>query len=253
MASNKRRCTSFFLPAGWSREETTMMKGLSTGTNKVTYFTPDGRAVHNKAQLMRALGPKYDLTNFDYHSGKTTSHNMRKKAPLPHKLMKDGNEPMSIFRPSGLERLRKMKCKVVRNHPKSMSKNLANVNSRTSPLQVLHFKRFEPYMKKSKNNNILSNTELEHIFKSQKTKRGQEDMYMLLSQCYNHPDICRIGPLPTRHLVATVQTRNITSLKNRTSLSLLDFTENDFKLQEKKIQSIRAKLSAAQKEKKELK
>jgi len=243
-AVEKRRFTSFFLPAGWVREEGILAKGLSTGTLKVTYISPDGKKVHNKAQLIKALGHKYDLSNFDYQTGKN-NHSLAKKKKMANTYRpRDSNEPMVSFRRSGIDVLKKQSCTVVRNHMKSMSKTL-NHNHKSNPFQILHDKRFEPYIKRNKFKNVLSNAELEQVLKSQKSKRAQEDMYMLLAQRYNHPDLDRIGPLPTKEVIAA--SGKISSLKNRTSLSLLDFSEQDIKNQEALINRVRSQLTEAQK------
>lgn len=154
---------------------------------------------------------------------------------------------MVSFRQSGVDVLKKQSCTVLRNHMKSMSKTVGNT-TKSNPFQILHDKRFEPYIKRNKFKNVLSNAELEQVLKSQKSKRAQEDMYMLLAQRYNHPDLDRIGPLPTKDVIEA--SGKLSSLKNRTSISLLDFTDQDIRNQEALINRVRSQLSAAQKKQK---
>jgi len=57
------------LPKGWRRKEVVRKKGLSAGTIDVYYFTPDGRKVRSKPELVEAMGETLDLSGFDYNSG----------------------------------------------------------------------------------------------------------------------------------------------------------------------------------------
>ena len=58
------------LPAGWMRLATRRERGASIGKLDVCYYNPAGRKIRSKAELTKELGETWDLTNFDFMSGK---------------------------------------------------------------------------------------------------------------------------------------------------------------------------------------
>ena len=57
------------LPKGWMREAVIRKKGRSVGKNDVYYYTPDGKKIRTKNEMIKALGNTLDLSAFDYMSG----------------------------------------------------------------------------------------------------------------------------------------------------------------------------------------
>ena len=144
-----------------------------------------------------------------------------------------------------IEKLKNQKCNVIRNHMKSMSKSIqANVSTtpanKTIPYQILQEKRFEPYLKNVEASNLLSNKQLEHVLTQQKSETAREDMYILLAQRYNHSELNKIGPLPTKEILDS--SLKVSSLKSRSAISLIDYSWQDLKNQEVKIYQIRKQL-----------
>lgn len=66
------------LPSGWKREEIVRQSGLSAGKTDVYYLTPDGKKIRSKPQLARLLGDSFDLSAFDFRSGRTVYSACRK-------------------------------------------------------------------------------------------------------------------------------------------------------------------------------
>ena len=77
-----RRHEVIGLPKGWIREEMPRFADLAAfgggatngggrgGTNYDTaYYSPSGNRITTKSDLAEALGNKYDLTAFDFHTG----------------------------------------------------------------------------------------------------------------------------------------------------------------------------------------
>jgi len=60
------------LPKGWIREEVPRSAGGISGNRKsdVYYISPSGKRIRSKPELLKILGEHYDLSTFDYHSGK---------------------------------------------------------------------------------------------------------------------------------------------------------------------------------------
>lgn len=58
------------LPPGWTRLASRRERGASIGKLDVYYHNPAGRKIRSKAELTKELGDTWDLTNFDFMSGK---------------------------------------------------------------------------------------------------------------------------------------------------------------------------------------
>ena len=79
-----QRAECLALPKGWFREEhPRASSGINGGRRSdVYYISPAGKRVRSKPELLKALGSdRYDLTAFDYHSGKINPHLIRGAKP----------------------------------------------------------------------------------------------------------------------------------------------------------------------------
>ena len=65
------------LPPGWTREAARRERGVSAGKIDVYYWSPSGKKMRSKSELMRELGDTWDLTNFDFMSGKMVASLMK--------------------------------------------------------------------------------------------------------------------------------------------------------------------------------
>ncbi|VDD75897.1 unnamed protein product [Mesocestoides corti] len=68
------------LPNGWKREEALRPQGLNNGKSIVSYISPSGAQIRTQKELQIALGDRYDVSLFDWRSGKFSS------PPLKHKM-----------------------------------------------------------------------------------------------------------------------------------------------------------------------
>ncbi|CAK8681839.1 methyl-CpG-binding domain protein 2-like [Clavelina lepadiformis] len=82
--SSKKRTPAIGLPNGWMREETVRQNGLSRGKSDIYYLSPNGKKIRSKPELIRYLGNKYDLTCFDYRSGKMLTEKIRSRKGRSH-------------------------------------------------------------------------------------------------------------------------------------------------------------------------
>jgi len=71
------------LPPGWTKEEVRRTNGLSAGKIDTYYYSPAGKKFRSKPELLRELGSGYDLSGFDYASGK-----VRDSGTVPRKTYK---------------------------------------------------------------------------------------------------------------------------------------------------------------------
>jgi len=58
------------LPIGWKREEILRRNGLNSGKSIVFYVSPSGEKIKTPKEMQAILGKKYDVTLFDWRSGK---------------------------------------------------------------------------------------------------------------------------------------------------------------------------------------
>uniref|UniRef100_A0A1I8HGX1 MBD domain-containing protein n=1 Tax=Macrostomum lignano TaxID=282301 RepID=A0A1I8HGX1_9PLAT len=100
------------LPPGWKREESLKQSGLSSGKTEVYYVSPGGRKLRNRVELQRALGDRYDLSNFDWRTGRQTASMLRQSVEL------------------------------VRGHPDSRRNDLQH-GPKDRPRQLFYHKRFD--------------------------------------------------------------------------------------------------------------
>ena len=54
------------LPRGWIREEVSRRSGLTVGRTDVYYYSPTGKKLRSKQELIKILGDQIDLSTFDY-------------------------------------------------------------------------------------------------------------------------------------------------------------------------------------------
>jgi len=68
--NTKRRESCPALPAGWTMESIKRLGGVSSGKWDVYYYSPAGKKIRSKPELIREIGDVYDLSSFDYSAGK---------------------------------------------------------------------------------------------------------------------------------------------------------------------------------------
>jgi len=78
LKAERKRFECHALPKGWTREEVTRRSGLMSGKVDVFYYSPKGKKIRSKSQLIRSLSDFVDLSTFDYTTGKINSVLLRK-------------------------------------------------------------------------------------------------------------------------------------------------------------------------------
>ncbi|VEL37188.1 unnamed protein product [Protopolystoma xenopodis] len=72
------------LPQGWRKEEFMRPNGLSTGKTEIYYISPNGAKIRTKQGLQAALGDKYDISLFDWRTGRFITPSQKlKRNDLP--------------------------------------------------------------------------------------------------------------------------------------------------------------------------
>lgn len=151
--AEKRRAELHGLPPGWRREEITRKTGLSAGKVDVCYYSPDGRRVKSKSELARILGDKFDLTSFDFHSGRMLSINVHKRMHQDSSLVLPIRQTASIF---------KQPVTVVRNHPESKTRTDLRHGTQEQPRQLFWEKRLQGHFASDCNGEKMNSLQLPH-------------------------------------------------------------------------------------------
>uniref|UniRef100_A0A915EXW0 MBD domain-containing protein n=1 Tax=Echinococcus canadensis TaxID=519352 RepID=A0A915EXW0_9CEST len=69
------------LPVGWKREEILRPDGLNSGKTVVFYVSPNGMKIRTQKELQNALGDKFDISSFDWRTGKFSSQLLKHRIP----------------------------------------------------------------------------------------------------------------------------------------------------------------------------
>ncbi|VDK33515.1 unnamed protein product [Taenia asiatica] len=69
------------LPVGWKREEILRPDGLNSGKTIVFYVSPSGMKIRTQKELQSALGDKFDISSFDWRTGKFSSPLLKHRIP----------------------------------------------------------------------------------------------------------------------------------------------------------------------------
>lgn len=134
MMEGKRKADCPGLPPGWTREECVRQCGLSAGKTDVYYFSPEGVKIRSKPQLARYLGESFDLSAFDFRTGKLLTSALRKRMRHDASLALPIRQTASIF---------KQPVTVIRNHPDSNTKSDIKHGPQDPPRQLFWEKRLQ--------------------------------------------------------------------------------------------------------------
>ncbi|XP_005103642.1 methyl-CpG-binding domain protein 2 [Aplysia californica] len=133
------------LPPGWKREEVVRQSGLSAGKTDVYYITPEGKKIRSKPQLARILGETFDLSAFDFRTGRTVYSACRKSKrqkgssyDFARGVRHDASLVLPIRQTASIF---KQPVTVVRNGPKCKSKTDLKHGTQDQPKQVFWEKR----------------------------------------------------------------------------------------------------------------
>ncbi|KAL8567110.1 hypothetical protein ACOMHN_033012 [Nucella lapillus] len=135
------------LPSGWKREEIVRQSGLSAGKTDVFYFSPDGKKIRTKPQLARLLGDTFDLSAFDFRSGRIIYSAVRKSKrqkgghfDFARGMRVDSSLVLPIRQTASIF---KQPVTVKRNHPESKTKTDLKHGVQDQPRQLFWEKRLQ--------------------------------------------------------------------------------------------------------------
>ncbi|XP_013380854.1 methyl-CpG-binding domain protein 2 [Lingula anatina] len=156
MSFEKRRSDCTGLPSGWMREEVVRKSGLSAGKTDVYYISPDGRKFRSKPQLARHLGDLYDLTAFDFRTGKIVHSSIRKSRRMKG-LRHDSSLVLPIRQTASIF---KQPVTVIRTQPQSKSRTDLKHGPQDPPKQLFWEKNLQGIDACDTSENIFKTIEL---------------------------------------------------------------------------------------------
>ncbi|TPP50612.1 methyl-CpG-binding domain protein 2 [Fasciola gigantica] len=145
MSSNgQQQVMQITLPSGWKREEALRPTGLGTGKTDVYYISPQGQKVRTKQEMKMLLGDKYDISLFDWRSGKFLSQPPKSRSPEDSSEVLSAKIPHLDTSPNPLQRRTSppdtIKPVVIRSHPNCKRADMRNL-SMEPPRQLFWEKR----------------------------------------------------------------------------------------------------------------
>jgi len=235
------------LPSGWTREECVRKSGLSAGKTDVYYFSPDGKKIRSKPELVRLLGTNYDLSCFDFRTGKLVQSSIRKSRRLrgtaydyAKGIRHDANLVLPIRQTASIF---KQPVTVVRTRPGGKTRSELKHGPQEQPKQLFWEKRLQGL-------NACDITE--EVFKTLDLPRNIQGAGPSLSTENLLQSIAAALHLNSQPL--TGQTGSRTSLHKNPCVHInsdqplvqsLSISDEDIKRQEQKVQDARKKLEQA--------
>jgi len=135
------------LPHGWTKEEVIRKSGLSAGKTDVYYYSPEGRKIRSKPELVREVGNQVDLSCFDFRLGKVNLSAIRKSKRLKgttydyaRGIRHDANLVLPIRQTASIF---KQPVTVVRTRPESKTRTDLKHGPQEQPRQLFWEKRLQ--------------------------------------------------------------------------------------------------------------
>lgn len=76
---DKIRTSVAKLPVGWVKEVVIRKSGASAGKSDIYYYSPDGKKCRSKPQMLQYLPDEFDIDSFDFRTGKDTDSMVKKR------------------------------------------------------------------------------------------------------------------------------------------------------------------------------
>ncbi|XP_045216219.2 methyl-CpG-binding domain protein 2-like isoform X2 [Mercenaria mercenaria] len=219
------------LPPGWSREECVRQCGLSAGKTDVFYISPDGVKIRSKPHLARYLGESFDLSAFDFRTGKIISSSHRKRMRQDANLALPIRQTASIF---------KQPVTVIRNHPDSVTKTDLKHGPQEPPRQLFWEKRLQGLKACDSTEELIQSLELPKTVLGIGPELTTENILQSISAALHLGAVPIIGQHSNKNLVQ--KNPGVHMDINQPHIQQLIVSDEDIKKQELKVTEARRKL-----------
>ncbi|KAK2188070.1 hypothetical protein NP493_145g04000 [Ridgeia piscesae] len=222
------------LPSGWRREEVVRKSGLSAGKTDVYYYSPDGRKVRSKPMLARILGRGFDLSSFDFRTGKMMQSAMRKRVRQDTNLVLPIRQTASIF---------KQPVTVVKNRPESKTRTDLKHGTQEQPRQLFWEKRLQGLYACDTSQEKFSSLELPHTIQGVGPGLSTENMLQSIAAALHNNTRPITGQNASKGLLQKNPAISINT--EQPLIQAVVVTDHDIKKQEVKVTEARKRLEHA--------
>ncbi|BFY98322.1 hypothetical protein BsWGS_01361 [Bradybaena similaris] len=232
------------LPAGWKREEVVRQSGLSAGKTDVYYFAPDGKKVRSKPQLARILGETFDLSAFDFRTGRTVYSACRKSKRMKgssYDFSRGVRHDASLVLPiRQTASIFKQPVTVVRNREESTSKAELKHGIQDQPKQVFWEKRLQGLHACDSSEEVIPSMDLPRQMQSVGPELSAENILQSISAALHVNTGPVVGQGASRQTI--MKNPAIIMDTQQPHIQQVLITSDDINKQEQKVQQARHRL-----------
>ncbi|KAI8774453.1 methyl-CpG-binding domain protein 2 [Biomphalaria glabrata] len=232
------------LPPGWKREEVVRQSGLSAGKTDVYYFTPDGKKIRSKPQLARILGETFDLSAFDFRTGRTVYSACRKSKrqkgssyDFARGVRHDASLVLPIRQTASIF---KQPVTVVRNRTESKSKAELKHGIQEQPKQIFWEKRLQGLRACDSSEEVIPTMELPKQVQSVGPELSTENVLQSISAALHINTGPVVGQGATKQVIMKNPSINMDT--QQPHIQQLMVSSDDIHRQEQRVQLARRRL-----------
>ncbi|XP_052102387.1 methyl-CpG-binding domain protein 3-like isoform X2 [Mytilus californianus] len=234
----KRQSDCPSLPPGWRREEVVRQSGLSAGKTDVYYYSPDGKKVRSKPMMARYLGEGFDLSAFDFRTGKINHSSIRKRIRQDSSLSLPIRQTASIFK-------QPVTVKRIREDTDSKTKTDLKHGPQDPPKQLFWEKRLQGFHAVDSSEDILKALDLPRNVQGVGPELSTENILQSISAALHMNNGPVMGQTNNKQALSKNPGANIDA--NQPHIQQTMITEEDIKRQEMKVIEARRRLEEAMK------
>ncbi|KAL3867204.1 hypothetical protein ACJMK2_044424 [Sinanodonta woodiana] len=247
---DKRKSDVSGLPTGWIREEVVRKSGLSAGKTDVYYYSPDGRKIRSKPMLARILGDSFDLSAFDFRSGRIISSALRKSKrhkgsafDFARGMRHDSSLVLPIRQTASIF---KQPVTVIRNRPESKTKTDIKHGNQDQPKQLFWEKRLQGLHARDVMEDVIQSLELPRNVQGIGPDLTTENILQSISAALHLNSTPVLGQNANKSTLQKNPGVHIDA--NQPHIQQLMVSDEDIRRQELRVQEARRRLQEAMKQ-----
>lgn len=212
--------------------------GLSAGKTDVYYYSPDGKKVRSKPMMARYLGEGFDLSAFDFRTGKINHSSIRKRIRQDSSLSLPIRQTASIFK-------QPVTVKRIREDTDSKTKTDLKHGPQDPPKQLFWEKRLQGFHAVDSSEDILKALDLPRNVQGVGPELSTENILQSISAALHMNNGPVMGQTNNKQALSKNPGANIDA--NQPHIQQTMITEEDIKRQEMKVIEARRRLEEAMK------
>lgn len=253
MDSNRKRSAAIGLPEGWVREESERRNGISAGKSDVYYISPQGKKFRSKPELVRHFKHSFDLSMFDYRSGKIIHdkakliaqrkrYNQERSGRVSLDTSIPSRQTASIFKRPVSKKTNHKQSRVKTNQVSNTAKANPNHNSTPrAPQQLLREKRLTGLKPSDVTQTIIETIELPKAMQAVGPGTTPEELLLRIASQLH----AGTTPLTGQTSVNVMKDPLVWQNTQQPLCKSFAITDDDIRRQESKVTAARRKLEKA--------